>query len=142
MLVAAGTSLIAGVATVLALLLGSDPRLWELWVPTGLVLGAGIGAVSVGVTTAAAMSVPPQKFATATGLNVAARQVGGAVGVATFAAIIAAHSGGEAVDGFRAVYWVIAFASVAVLLLSPLLRLRLGQVAPVAAVDVTERAAT
>jgi EmrB/QacA subfamily drug resistance transporter len=142
MLVAAGTSLIAGVATVLALLLGSDPRLWELWVPTGLVLGAGIGAVSVGVTTAAAMSVPPQKFATATGLNVAARQVGGAVGVATFAAIIAAHPGGAAVDGFRAVYWVIALASVGVLLLAPLLRVRLGQATPVPAVDVAERATT
>jgi EmrB/QacA subfamily drug resistance transporter len=142
MLVATGTSSIAGVGMVLGLLLDSDPRLWELWVPTGLVLGAGIGAVSVGITTAAALSVPPQKFATATGLNVAARQVGGAVGVATFAAIIAAHPGGEAVHGFRAVYWVITLASVAVLLLSPLLHSRRAQATPVAPVTVTERATT
>ena len=138
-LVAAGTALIAGVGIVLGLLLDSDPRLWELWVPTGLVLGAGIGAVSVGVTTAAAMSVPPQKFATATGLNVAARQVGGAVGVATFAAIIAAQPGEGPVDGFRAVYGVIALASVAVLLLSPLLRPRVAPAAPVAPANLTER---
>ena len=139
-LVAAGTALIAGVGMVLGLMLDSDPRLWELWVPTGLVLGVGIGAVSVGVTTAAAMSVPPQKFATATGLNVAARQVGGAVGVATFAAIIAAQPGDGPVDGFRAVYWVITLASVAVLLLSPLLRPRRAPATPVAPVSVTEGA--
>ncbi|MGA9747296.1 MAG: MFS transporter [Nocardioides sp.] len=138
-LVASGTALIAGVAIVLGLTLDSDPQLWELWVPTGLVLGVGMGAVSVGVTMAAAMSVPPLKFATATGLNVAARQVGGAVGVATFAAIIAAQPGEGPVDGFRAVYGVIALASVAVLLLSPLLRPRVAPAAPVVPANLTER---
>ena len=121
-LVTAGTALVAGVGGVLGLMLDSHPQLWELWVPTGLVLGAGIGAISVGVTTAAAMSVPPAKFAAATGLNIAARQVGGAVGVATFAAILAARTGGAPADGFRAAYWVITLASIAIVPLAPLLR--------------------
>ena len=137
-LVAAGTTLIACVGIVLALTLDSEPQLWELWVPTGLVLGAGIGAASVGVTTAAAMSVPPLKFATATGLNVAARQVGGAVGVATFAAIIAAQPGDEPIVGFHAVYWVITIASLAILPIAPLLRPRPTPTAPAASVNVTE----
>ena len=137
-LVAAGTTLIAGVGIVLALTLNSGPQLWELWVPTGLVLGAGIGAVSVGVTTAAAMSVPPLKFATATGLNVAARQVGGAVGVATFAAIIAAQPGEGPINGFHAVYWVITIASLAILPIAPLLRPHRTPTAPAASVNVTE----
>ncbi|HYH33661.1 MAG TPA: hypothetical protein VD814_00770, partial [Nocardioides sp.] len=92
----------------------------------------------VGVTTAAAMSVPPLKFASATGLNVAARQVGGAVGVATFAAILAAQPGDGPIDGFRAVYGVIALASLAVLPLAALLRPRPAPAAPAAPVRVTE----
>ncbi|HYG92761.1 MAG TPA: MFS transporter [Nocardioides sp.] len=140
-LVAVGASLIAGVGLVLGLTLGSDPRLWDLWVPTGLVLGVGVGAASVGVTTAAAMSVPPLKFATATGLNVAARQVGGAVGVATFAAIIAAQPGDGPTDAFRTVYGVITLASVAILPITPLLRPRPAPTAPAPPVGVAEGSA-
>ena len=136
-LVAAGTTLVAGVGIVLALTLDSDPQLWELWVPTGLVLGVGIGAASVGVTTAAAMSVPPLKFATATGLNVAARQVGGAIGVATFAAIIAAQPGDGPITGFRAVYWVITLASLAILPIALLLRPRSAPATPAVPANVT-----
>lgn len=140
-LVASGTALIAGVGMVLGLTLDSDAQLWDLWVPTGLVLGAGIGAVSVGVTTAAAMSVPPSKFASATGLNVAARQVGGAVGVATFAAIVAGQPGDGPVDAFRAVYWVITLASLAILPIAALLRPGLAPATTIALVNVTEGAA-
>lgn len=139
-LVATGTALVTGVGIALGLMLDTEPQLWELWVPTGLILGAGIGALSVGVTTAAAMSVPPLKFASATGLNVAARQMGGAVGVAIFAAVIAAQPGEAPIDGFRAVYWVITLASVAILPIAPLLRPRLIPATPAAAVNLSEGA--
>jgi EmrB/QacA subfamily drug resistance transporter len=137
-LVQGGTVLVAGVGALLGLMLDPDPQLWQLWVPTGLVLGAGIGAISVGVTTAAAMSVPPAKFATATGLNIAARQVGGAVGVATFAAIIAAQPGDSPTDAFRGAYGVITLASVAILPLTTLLRPSLVPTPPLPATEVTE----
>jgi MFS family permease len=106
-MVLGGGLVLAAVGAVLAVALGSEPHFWELWLPTGLALGVGVGAVSVGVSTAAALSVPPPSFAAATGLNIAARQVGGAVGVAVMAALLAAHVG-TGLDPYRAVYWVTA----------------------------------
>ncbi|WP_433227519.1 MFS transporter [Actinomadura formosensis] len=64
------------------------PRFLAFWLPTGLLVGVGMGALANGVASAAAMSVHPRQFAGAVGLNTAARQVGGALGVAALAAIM------------------------------------------------------
>ena len=52
--------------------------------------GAGTGAISIGVSSAASLSAPPASFAAATGLNMAARQVGGGLGVGVMVALLAA----------------------------------------------------
>ena len=59
----------------------------------------------------------PESFAAATGLNVAARQVGGALGVAVLAVLLAQHTGGDGTASFAHVYAfgaVMAFAAAAV----------------------------
>jgi EmrB/QacA subfamily drug resistance transporter len=70
------------------LALSSQPQFLSLFLPVAVLAGLGMGAVSTGVSTAAALSVAPSQFAGATGLNVAVRQIGGALGIAALAAIL------------------------------------------------------
>jgi EmrB/QacA subfamily drug resistance transporter len=72
--------------------LGAEPKFLAIWLPYGAFGGAVIGASLTSVTTAAAISVHPLKFAAGTGLNTTARQFGGSIGIAVMAAVIAAHN--------------------------------------------------
>ncbi|MGS2809659.1 MFS transporter [Nocardia sp. MW-W600-9] len=95
---------------------GPDPALWSAWVPAGLLGGGGIGVVVTVLGTAAASSVPPQQFAAGIGMNVTARQVGGALGVAVLAAVFTAVPD-DAVRAFHTVFAVGAAIGLAVTLL-------------------------
>lgn len=114
-LVAAGAVLLGGCGLALWLWLPDDPAFLTWWLPAGVACGAGMGAISVGASSAAALSVAPERFAAATGLNIAARQVGGAVGVAVLALLLADHAAGDG-DAFRAVYLMSAIACVGIAL--------------------------
>ncbi|MFC9492200.1 hypothetical protein ACFTZM_39870, partial [Streptomyces hydrogenans] len=76
---------------------------WTLWLPAGAVMGAGVGLATVGISSAAALSVAPQHFAAATGTVMAARQIGGGLGIAATAVIVAEVSGTGA-EPYAAVY--------------------------------------
>ena len=95
--VAAGAALMAASGLFIAATLPTHGEFLTYWLPVGLVLGAGMGMVTTGTSTAAALSVPPQSFAAGTGLNQTARQVGGALGVATLATLV--RSGGAGAGG-------------------------------------------
>ena len=58
------------------------------WLPVGVLIGLGTGAITTGTSTAATLSVAPARFAAAGGLNQTARQVGGALGLAVLAALL------------------------------------------------------
>jgi EmrB/QacA subfamily drug resistance transporter len=73
--------------------LGLQPAFLAVWLPAGLIGGAAFGAALTGLSTAAAISVPPAHFAGGMALNTAARQIGGALGVAAMAAIATAETG-------------------------------------------------
>lgn len=107
-LAAVGAAIAAGVGVWLAEALSSDPDFLGLWLPTGLVSGAAIGVTSVSLSSAAARALPPAHFAAGSGLNLAARQLGGTLGVALLASILEAADPG--MSGYRAVYWFCAAA--------------------------------
>jgi MFS family permease len=86
--VVAGAVVLAGTGFFLAFTLPDEPDFLGYWLPTGILAGAGMGAITTGTSTAAALSVSPLRFAAATGLNQTARQVGGAFGVATLATLL------------------------------------------------------
>ncbi|MFD0312727.1 DHA2 family efflux MFS transporter permease subunit [Streptomyces flavalbus] len=111
-MVAAGSTAIAASSTTLALLIDTEPHFWTLWFPAGLVMGVGVGLATVGISSAAAFSVAPQHFAAATGMVMAARQVGGGLGIAATAVIIAEVAGGGA-QPYAAVYWFAAAVNLA-----------------------------
>ncbi|MGN9794973.1 DHA2 family efflux MFS transporter permease subunit [Streptomyces sp. OZ13] len=111
-MVAAGSALIAASTAALALLIDTEPHFWTLWFPAGTVMGVGVGMATVGISSAAAFSVAPQHFAAATGMVMAARQVGGGLGIAATAVIIAEVSGTGA-EPYAAVYWFAAAVNLA-----------------------------
>jgi EmrB/QacA subfamily drug resistance transporter len=103
------------------------------WLPIGLALGAGMGLVTTGTSTAAALSVPASSFAAGTGLNQTARQVGGALGIATLATLIQAQPSGGAAT-FEHVYLFCALVILCGAFVALGLILR-----PVATATVTEK---
>jgi EmrB/QacA subfamily drug resistance transporter len=98
-----GAGLMAASGFVLAATLPSHANFIGYWLPLGLVLGTGMGFVTTGTSTAAALSLPPSAFAAGTGLNQTARQIGGALGVATLATLLQS-SGHTDVATFEHVY--------------------------------------
>ncbi|MFD4261966.1 DHA2 family efflux MFS transporter permease subunit [Streptomyces sp. NPDC058534] len=106
-MVAAGSTLIAASTAALALLIDTEPHFWTLWFPAGTVMGAGVGMATVGISSAATLSIAPQHFAAATGMVMAARQIGGGLGIAATAVIIAEVSGTGA-EPYAAAYWFAA----------------------------------
>lgn len=70
------------------------------WLPGMLMLGVGAGTLFPNLSGAAVASAPGDSFATATGLNSVARQVGAALGVAGVVAIVGMPGPLEAADAF------------------------------------------
>jgi EmrB/QacA subfamily drug resistance transporter len=128
-----GALMMAACGLVLATTLPRHPDFLGYWVPIGLALGAGMGLVTTGTSTAAALSLSPSAFAAGTGLNQTARQVGGALGIATLATLIQTRPSGGA-STFEHVYLFCALVILCGAFLALGLKLR-----PVAAPSVSER---
>ena len=107
-----GALLTSAVGWWLVAALTTTPEFLTTWLPAGLLCGIGFGAVLTGLSSAAATSVPPERFAAGAGLNMTARQLGGALGIAVLAAILRARSD----DGAAAFTSVYAFCAVTALL--------------------------
>jgi NTE family protein len=71
---------------------GPTPAFLSQWLPGIILLGIGAGTLFPNLSGAAVAAAPGQSFATATGLNSVARQVGAALGVALVVAIIGTPS--------------------------------------------------
>ena len=67
---------------------GTTPDFAGQWLPGMVLLGVGAGTLFPNLTGTAVASAPGSSFATATGMNTVARQVGAALGVAIAVAII------------------------------------------------------
>jgi EmrB/QacA subfamily drug resistance transporter len=97
-----GALLLAAVGIWLNQALTTTPDFVGLWLPAGLIGGVGMGAALTGATASAAASLPPAMFAAGTGLNMTARQLGGALGVAVLASILEGQGAG--LGAFRDVF--------------------------------------
>lgn len=103
-----GAAIMAACGVWIAAALPAEPRFLEFWLPGGMLVGVGMGAITTGVSTAAALAAPPTRFAGATGLNVTARQVGGALGIAALAVILQQVDG---LDAYAGVYVLCTIAA-------------------------------
>lgn len=109
---AGGAFILAANGFLLAFTLPDHSMFLAYWLPLGIVAGIGMGAITTGTSTAAAMSVSPLRFAGATGLNQTARQIGGAIGIAILATVVSEQVSGVA--DFEKIYLIAACASVVV----------------------------
>jgi NTE family protein len=80
---------------------GLTPDFLGVWLPGMVLLGIGAGTLFPNLSGAAVASAPGQGFATASGMNSVARQIGAALGVAVVAAIIAAATPAAAYAAFQ-----------------------------------------
>jgi EmrB/QacA subfamily drug resistance transporter len=71
---------------------GTAPEFVSQWLPGIILLGVGAGTLFPNLSGNAVAAAPGESFATATGLNSVARQVGAALGVAIVVAIIGTPS--------------------------------------------------
>jgi NTE family protein len=82
------------------LMVGVTPDYLGEWLPGMVLLGVGAGVLFPNLSGAAVASAPGEAFATATGLNSVARQVGAALGVALVIAILGVPEPAEAAAAF------------------------------------------
>jgi len=80
---------------------GTTPDFAGEWLPGMVLLGIGAGTLFPNLSGAAVASAPGESFATATGMNSVARQVGAALGVAVVVAIIGTATPAGAYTAFR-----------------------------------------
>jgi EmrB/QacA subfamily drug resistance transporter len=84
-----------------AVRLGLAPDYLGAYLPGQLMTGAGVGLSMPAFTAIAVGVVGPARFATAIGLSAMFRQVGAALGVAAFVAIVGTPRRDNAIDAFR-----------------------------------------
>jgi EmrB/QacA subfamily drug resistance transporter len=84
----AGGAVWGGGVLWLATQVGPTPAFVHEWLPGMILLGLGAGTLFPNLSATAIGAAPGERFATATGVNSVARQVGAALGVAVVVAII------------------------------------------------------
>ncbi|AYG84645.1 Multidrug resistance protein Stp [Streptomyces hundungensis] len=85
-------------------LFGPTPNFLGAWLPAAILGGGGLGLAITCLSSLAAGTVPPLKFAGGLGMTLTVRQVGGAVGVAGFASIMASGATPGGIRSFHHVY--------------------------------------
>jgi MFS family permease len=112
--IAGGALVLTSAGLIFVLAATEEPHFLALWLPLAVPIGIGTGAITTGVSTAAALSVPPERFAAAVGLNQTGRQIGGALGIAVLAALLADLGPGDGLGPYRDVYVFCTLATLAV----------------------------
>ncbi|MGW6568408.1 MFS transporter [Streptomyces sp. NPDC054975] len=125
-----GAVVLAGTGFLLAFTLPDHSMFLAYWLPLGILAGVGMGAITTGTATAAALTVSPLRFAGATGLNQTVRQIGGALGIAVLATVVSGTL--KDVADFERIYLIAACASVVVALLGLGLTIKLPPTPPAA----------
>ena len=102
--VAGGLAFAASFAWCLAVI-GAEPAYVTQWLPGFLLGGLGVGLTLPSLPTAATAPLPPSRFATGTAVFAMSRQIGSAIGVAIFIAIIGDATGPALLDAMRNAWW-------------------------------------
>jgi MFS family permease len=80
----------------------STPDFLGVWLPYGVVGGAGIGLGLPALIGATAAGLPPGRFATGMALATTARQLGAVIGVALLVAVVGTPAPADAVAAYHA----------------------------------------
>ncbi len=101
----AGSLMFAGSNAIWASsLFGPRPDFLAAWLPAAILGGGGLGLALTSLSTIAAGTITPLKFAGGLGMITSVRQVGGAIGVAGVATILASNAVPESISSFHEVF--------------------------------------
>jgi EmrB/QacA subfamily drug resistance transporter len=107
---AAGAALFAASLAWVIATAGDSPEFLLVWLPYGIVGGAGIGLGLPALIGATAAGLPPTRFATGMALATTARQLGAVLGVALVVAVIGTPSPDDALAAYDAGFALCALA--------------------------------
>jgi hypothetical protein len=96
----------------------TTPDFLTEWLPGALLAGLGVALVLPQLTSAAAQSLPPNRYATGSAVVQAVRQLGATFGVALVVVFLAGATAEDALDHFRRPWSLLVAAGVATSLLS------------------------
>ncbi|GAA3308608.1 hypothetical protein GCM10020295_71120 [Streptomyces cinereospinus] len=105
------------------LLLDTEKQYVAVYLPIGILAGIGIGAALTAISNAATAALPPERFASGTGLLMTTRQIGGALGIAALAAILESHNVLDD-EGYLQVFLACAIGALAAAVAAPAIRSR------------------
>jgi MFS family permease len=89
----------------------ATPDYLGTWLPGTLLVGLGIGFTFPVLSAGAVSALPPARFAVGSAVNQTARQIGGALGIATLVALIGSQRQlADPLDGFHQL-WAFAAAT-------------------------------
>ncbi len=118
---AIGSGLFALAAAWCALRMEAHPVYASVLLPAWCVGGVGVGLTLAPLSSAAAASLPPARFATGTAVFTMSRQLGSVLGVAILVALLGSPSPADALAAFQHGWWFIAAAAAAGALVALLL---------------------
>lgn len=101
----AGCLLFAAGSALCAARMGRDPVYASVLLPAMVVGGLGVGLTLSTLSSAAAASLPPARFATGTAVFTTARQLGAVLGVAILVALVGTPEPGDLLAAFREGWW-------------------------------------
>jgi EmrB/QacA subfamily drug resistance transporter len=113
---------------------GVEPAFWTEWLPGQLLSGLGVGATLPLLGSAALAAVPGGRYATASAVVSAARQIGGVLGIAIIVVLIGELAPATVIDSLRD-GWLL---SIGAFLLVALIALPLGRIDAIDEDDTTE----
>jgi EmrB/QacA subfamily drug resistance transporter len=90
-----------------------DREIWDLWMPTLLLTGIGVGLTLPTLGSAAVHGLAPNRFAVGSAVNQTIRQLGAVLGVALVIALLGSPSPAELLDAFDRIFWLLAAGGVA-----------------------------
>ena len=117
----AGSAIAAIGALMLILMTGPTPHYVSDWLPGAVVYTAGAVMAITALIGAAVTTVGPERFALASGVNAAIRQVGGAVGVAAVVGLVGAATAGTVLGRTHSAFVVAAVSMLAAALVATML---------------------
>ncbi|MFN8202400.1 MAG: DHA2 family efflux MFS transporter permease subunit [Solirubrobacteraceae bacterium] len=103
---AAGGALFAASFAWLLVAVHARPDYAGSFLPAFMLGGAGVGLSLGTLPAAAAAELPPSRFATGTAVFSMARQLGSAIGVAVFVALLGDAAGVDLLEGLRRGWWL------------------------------------
>jgi hypothetical protein len=100
--------------------LGTDleREVWDLWIPSLILTGIGVGLTLPTLSSAAVHGLAPNRFAVGSAVNQTIRQLGAVLGVALVIALLGSPNRAELLNAFDRIFWLLAAGGVATALFS------------------------